>query len=214
MDKNFKKAYYVVLGILILIFFTQDIDIYKIDNPNDILVLVNKYNHLPDDYIPNDLEFINLKYSNEGKKLRHIARVAFENLSEEASKLGYTIIAVSAFRDYDYQKQLYNQYVLDKGNEYASMCSAQPGHSEHQTGLSLDVEGSNHDYDNFQDTLDFIWMKDNAHKFGFILRYPLGKEDITKFKYEPWHYRYVGIDVATKIYEENLTLEEYLKNRK
>ena len=166
MSENFKKAYYLVLGILILVFFTQDIDLHKIENPDDILVLVNKYNHLPSEYVPSDLELISLDYSNSGKLLRHEAKVAFEKLSLEASKLGYRIIVVSAYRSYEYQSKLYNQYVIDKGSEYASMCSAKPGHSEHQTGLSLDVEGSNHDYDNFQDTIDFLWMKDNAHKFG------------------------------------------------
>ena len=96
--------------------------------------------------------------------------------------------------------------------EYALTCSAKPGHSEHQTGLAVDVEGENKDYDNFEDTKEFIWMKNNAHRFGFILRYPKGKEHITGFKYEPWHYRYVGIETATKIFKQNITLEEYLNS--
>ena len=95
------------------------------------------------------------------------------------------------------------------GSDYAEHCSAKPGHSEHQTGLAVDVEGSNHDYDDFENSKEFAWMKKNAHLFGFILRYPEGKTTITGFKYEPWHYRYVGKDVAKIIYEENLTLEEY-----
>jgi len=184
-----------------------------VDNPDDYLVLVNKNNQLKSNYIPKDLELISLNYSNEFKYLRHEAKIHFESLSKEASILGYRIVAVSAYRDYDYQKKLFNYYVDKKGLEYALECSAKPGHSEHQTGLSVDVEGTNRDYDNFIGSKEYIWMKDNAHKYGFILRYPKGKEHITGFKFEPWHYRYVGIDVATYIYNNNLTLEEYLENK-
>lgn len=209
--KKYKKTYYIILGILILLFFTKDIDLnYKIQNPDDYLVLVNKKRELPSDYIPNDLELISLRYANSDKYLRHDARIAFEKLSQNAYELGYIIIATSTYRSYDYQKKLYDNYVKEKGEEYANNCCAKPGHSEHQTGLAVDVEGSNHDYDNFEQTTEFPWMKENAYKYGFILRYPTGKEDITGFKYEPWHYRYVGIEVATYLHEHNLTLDEYL----
>lgn len=218
MDDKLKKAYYIILSILILIFLTKDAkedNFYKniklISNPDDYLVLVNKNNQLNFNYVPNDLESISLKYSNEDKYLRHEAKINFENLSEDALKLGYRIIAVSAYRDYNYQNQLFNNYVKDKGLDYALDCSAKPGHSEHQTGLAVDVEGSNNDYDNFIDTKEYLWMKDNAHKYGFILRYPKGKENITGFKFEPWHYRYVGKEIATYLYNNNLTLEEYKK---
>jgi len=219
MEKNLKKAYYIILSILILMFFTKDSitddnfykDIKLVDNPNDILVLVNKNNQLRQSFIPNNLESISLKYSNAEKYLRKEAKMAFESLSDKASKLGYRIVAVSAYRDYNYQMELFNYYVEEKGLDYALNCSAKPGHSEHQTGLSVDVEGSNKSYDDFEDSPEFEWMKNNAHKYGFILRYPKGKEHITGFKYEPWHYRYVGVNVATYLYQNNLTLEEYLK---
>ncbi len=216
MEKNLKKAYYIIIGILILLFFNKDEEgFYKniklIENPDDVLVLVNKNNQLLSSYIPKNLESISLKYANKDKYLKKEAKIAFEKLSEDASKLGYRIVAVSAYRDYNYQNELFNYYVKEKGLNYALECSAKPGHSEHQTGLALDVEGSNKDYDNFENSKEFIWMKDNAHKYGFILRYPKGKENITGFKYEPWHYRYVGNDIAKYIYENNLTLEEYFK---
>jgi len=163
--------------------------------------------------MPSDLVILNIKYSNANKELRKEAAASFELLSADALLLGYRIVAVSAFRDYDYQKKLYNYYVKEKGRSYADSCSARPGHSEHQTGLAVDVEGSNHDYNNFEDTNEFYWMKNNAHRYGFILRYPEGKEKITGFKYEPWHYRFVGVDVATYIFENNLTLEEYLSEK-
>ena len=154
---------------------------------------------------------ISLKYAYENKYLRSVAKEAFEKLSYDASLLGYRIIATSAYRDYKYQEELFNYYVTEKGLDYALMCSAKSGHSEHQTGLAVDVEGSNFDYDEFENSEEFNWMSKNAHKYGFILRYPKGSEHITGFKYEPWHYRYVGIDAATYIYENNITLEEYIQ---
>ena len=220
MEENLKKAYYIILGILILLFFTKDVntknEFYKniklIENPDNLLVLVNKNNQLQSSYIPSDLESISLRFANKDKCLKKEAKEAFEKLSSEASALGYRIVAVSAYRDYSYQNELFNYYVEEKDLEYALNCSAKPGHSEHQTGLAVDVEGENKDYDNFEDTKEFNWMKDNAHRFGFILRYPKGKEDITGFKYEPWHYRYVGVEIATEIYNKNITLEEYLNH--
>lgn len=217
-NDNLKMAIYIVLTLLIVLFYTKDInlfeeDFYKkteeISNPDIINVLVNKKFRLPKDYIPNDLEIININYANENKMLRKEAKEAFESLSEDALKEGYKIIAVSTYRDYDYQNNLYEEYVSTSGMEYADKCSARAGHSEHQTGLAVDVMGSNNDYNLFVDTKEFSWMKDNAYKYGFILRYPENKEKITGFKYEPWHYRYVGKIVAETIYKENLTLEEY-----
>ncbi|MDD2181436.1 MAG: M15 family metallopeptidase [Bacilli bacterium] len=188
-------------------------DINYIKNPHDLLVLVNKNNKLTSNFIPNNLVIINSTYANDNKLAREEAQTNFEKLSLSAKVLGYYIIAVSAFRDFEYQNELYNHYVETKGLEYADLASARPGHSEHQTGLAIDVMGSNKDYNKFDECIEFEWMKNNAHLYGFILRYPEGKEKITGFKYEPWHYRYVGKKVATDIYHKNLTLEEYLKNQ-
>lgn len=189
--------------------FYENINI--VENPNDIDVLVNKNNKLDKNYVPYDLEKISILYSNDDKYLRKEAKDAFENLSMDAKRKGYRVIATSTYRSYDYQEKLYNHYVEEYGLEYADNCSARKGHSEHQTGLAVDVEGTDSDYNDFEDTKDFIWMKDNAHKYGFILRYPKDKTHITGFKYEPWHYRYVGIEIATYMYEHNLCLEEYKK---
>ena len=217
MDKKIKMAYYIILVILILLFFFPEDEFYQnikiINNPNNLIVLVNKNNQLLRNYKPNDLEKINLEFANEKKYLRKEAKIAFEKLAKDAKQLGYRIVAVSAYRDYNYQNELFNYYVKEKGLDYALECSAKPGHSEHQTGLAVDVEGENKDYDNFLDTKEFTWMKNNSYKYGFILRYPKGKEHITGFKFEPWHYRYVGIKIAKEIYEKNITLEEYLKSR-
>lgn len=215
-----KRYVYIVIIILILVFFTKDIDFkdifYKetdvIKNPSDLLVLVNKNYKLAHDYIPDNLELINTMYANDNQKLKIEAKLAFERLSKDAKEENFKIVAVSTYRDYDYQEKLFDKYVKESGEEYALSCSAKAGHSEHQTGLALDVMGSNNDYNYFEETKEFLWMRENAHKYGFILRYPSGKEHITGYKYEPWHYRYVGIDVATIIYNEDLTLEEFYFN--
>ena len=215
MDKK-KISILIVVFILILIYKENDDKFYKnikiIKNPDKLDVLVNKNNQLPKDYIPNNLEVLDVKYAYENKHLQKEAKEMFERLSSDASLIGYRIVATSTYRNYDYQNDLYNFYVKDKGLEYADKCSARPGHSEHQTGLAVDVEGSNASYDDFEESIEFNWMKENAHKYGFILRYPKGKEKITGFKYEPWHYRYVGKEVATIIYNKNITLEEYKKD--
>ncbi len=219
--KIFKTCYYTLLAILIVLFYTRDLNLfgnkfYKnikiIKHEDDILALVNKNNKLTKSYVPSNLKKINTKYAHEDKYLREEAKIAFEKLSKKAKKENLNIIAVSAYRSFDYQEKLFNNYKKEFGKKYALKCSAKPGHSEHQTGLAVDVMGSNKDYNKFAETEEFKWMKENAHKFGFILRYPKGKENITGFKYEPWHYRYVGIYIATIIYQEDLTLEEfYLK---
>lgn len=215
-EENFKKCVYIVLALLILVFYTKDIDFFykkvkDIKNPDSLMVLVNKLNRLQSNYVPHDLEQISLNYATNNKFLRKEAKENFEKLSSDAKKIGYSIIAVSAYRDYDYQENLFNNYVKEKGENYALKCSAKAGHSEHQTGLSVDVMGSNNDYDQFEKSKEFDWMKNNSYKYGFILRYPKGKEYITGFKYEPWHYRYVGKDIASIIYTERITLEEYYK---
>lgn len=221
--KVYKYIFYAIIFLSILFIILKNSNLFgirfyknikNIKNPENMLVLVNKNHKLSKDYIPSDLEKISLKYATEEKYLRKEAKVAFERLSEEAKLRNYKIVATSTYRSYEYQDKLYNYYVETQGLEYADLCSARPGHSEHQTGLAVDVMGSNNDYDRFEESIEFTWMRNNAHKFGFILRYPKGKENITGFKYEPWHYRYVGVDVATEIYQNDITLEEYYKTLK
>ena len=143
--------------------------------------------------------------------MRKEAAINFEKMAYNAQKKGYKIIVASAYRDYFYQKKLYSNYLKEMGN-LAKTASAKPGHSEHQTGLAIDIMGENYDYNKFIETKEFNWMQENAYKYGFILRYPSGKENITGIKYEPWHYRYVGKKLAKYLYENNLTLEEYKKS--
>ena len=160
------------------------------------VLIVNKEIPLPEDYNP---------------EMQPEVIEAYTQMFEDGAAEGLNFELVSGFRSYDYQAELYNNYVSRDGKEAADRYSAEPGHSEHQTGLAIDV-GS---YDSavllqtsFEYTPEFQWMKDVAHEYGFIIRYMKGKEDITGYMYEPWNLRYVG-DKATEIYESGLTLEEY-----
>ena len=202
-----------ILFILIMILYSNNNFYKNINNtiPIGYDYLVNKNYKLSSNYIPNDLESINLEFACENKYLRKEAKEAFEEMAKSAKKEGLTILAVSTFRNYEYQEKLYNNYVNDLGKFRADIASARAGHSEHQTGLAVDVSDISLDYDNFENTKEFLWMRENSYKYGFILRYPKAKYDITGFKYEPWHYRYVGISTAKYIYKSNITLEEYKK---
>jgi len=172
-------------------------------------VLVNKFYYLNKDYVPNNLEEINNDYSIPGKKLVNTARISFEFLAKKAKEEGLTIRAISTYRSYDYQSNLYNNYAKEDGVEEADKYSARPGFSEHQTGFAVDIDNKTTNYNDFENTNEYKWMQENAHKYGFILRYPKGKEYITGYMYEPWHYRYVGVKIATFIKRNNLTYEEY-----
>ena len=178
-------------------------------NQNSNFVLVNKFYYLDENYVPEKLEEIDNKYSASGKYLVNVAKISFECLAKKAKEEGLNIRAVSAYRNYSYQTNLYNNYVKQDGVENADKYSARPGFSEHQTGLAVDIDNGISNFNNFENTKGFTWMKENAYKYGFILRYPKDKEYITGYIYEPWHYRYVGIDIATFIYQNNLTYEEY-----
>jgi len=179
------------------------------NNLNQIIILVNKYIYLPNDYIPNNLTVINSEFTSSTRQLVFEAKEAFEKMATEAKKQGYTIRVISAYRSYDYQKGLYDNYVEKDGQELADTYSARPGHSEHQTGLVIDIDNGKVDYNNFENTEEFKWMENNAHNYGFILRYPRNKECITGYDYEAWHYRYVGKEIATFIKNNNLTFDEY-----
>jgi len=178
-------------------------------NIDTTYVLVNKYYNLDSDYVPKNLKVIDSKYSVPGKKLVNVARISFEHLAKKAESEGYSIRAASTYRSYSYQSNLYDNYVKQDGVSNADKYSARPGFSEHQTGLAVDVDNGKSSFNNFENTKEYKWLLDNAYKYGFILRYPKGKEDITGYMYEAWHYRYVGVEIAALIHENNMTYEEY-----
>ena len=135
------------------------------------------------------------------------AEEAFNRLSDDAEKEGLDIYASSTFRSYEDQERIYNSYVESDGQEAADTYSSRPGHSDHQTGYALDVNTID---DAFGYTPESDWLKIHAHEYGYIIRYPEGKADITGYQYEPWHIRYIGVDKATEVYESGLSLEEFL----
>lgn len=186
------------------------IDYKLVENPDSYLVLVNKYNKLDENYKPNDLERINTNYSTKNLYLRKEAKENFESMCRDASSLGLSIRAISSYRTWNYQNSLYDGYVSENGTEKADTYSARPGFSEHETGLATDVMGSNGIYTKFDETNEYTWLINNAHNYGFIIRYPENKEDITKYMFESWHIRYVGKSAAKYIYRNNICLEEYL----
>ncbi len=184
-------------------------EVKEIENKSDLLVLCNKYNTLGPDYVPEDLVLMSTQYAYSNQYMRKEAAEAFYKLSAAAKADGYKIVAASTYRSYKQQEALYAGYVASKGQEAADLCSAKPGTSEHQTGLAVDVTDMVLPYDSFGQTESYIWAKDNIHKFGFIIHYGEGKTPITGYKTEEWHFRYVGVDVATKVYELGITWDEY-----
>lgn len=201
------------------------------------LTLANKSYNIGADFLPDELVEVARKYCVDDRTYLLSGNAAFaaEALIREMRALGYDISITSAYRSYDYQTTLYNRYFEQEKAAHPDWSdeqikkqvltySAYPGTSEHQTGLCVDLitsemsglwnygsETPNNPYDKgFAETDEFEWLKDNAHKFGFILRYPENKTDITGYSYESWHYRFVGIDAATDIYMQGITLEEYL----
>ena len=176
---------------------------------NTSKILVNKYNYLGSNYVPKNLENISLKHSRSGMKLVSYAKDAFEKMAKAAKKDGYNIVAMSSYRSYKYQVDLYNRYKSKDGKTAADTYSARPGFSEHQTGLAVDIYNGKKDFNNFEKTKEFNWMRKNAYKYGFILRFPKDKVKQTGYQYESWHYRYVGKKVAKYINKNNLCFEEY-----
>lgn len=188
--------------------FYKDIIPTNLNNEN--LMLVNKYYYLDENYEPKNPKTLSTNYTYwSNSTLNEDAYNAFIEMVDDAKELGYSLIDTSAFRTYSYQSYLFNKYLAERGLEETLKSSAKPGHSEHQTGLATDIVKPNVSMYDFKNTAEFAWLKENSYKYGFILRYPEGKEYLTGYKYEPWHYRYVGVETATYIYENDIVFEEY-----
>ncbi len=198
----------------VMMLVNSDVDIAHytkiktIENPADKLVLCNKNNKLPNDFVPKLGTY-------KGQMLEVTALEAYKKMESALNKTGYSLHIRSGYRSYATQKYLYGSYVKTDGVSGADTSSARAGHSEHQTGLAIDIiqpgiSSSTTLYTaNFQNTKQYAWLQEHAHEYGFILRYPKDKSDITGYIYEPWHYRYVGIDAAKIIWQEGITFEEY-----
>ncbi len=182
----------------------------KTDIDKDILLLSNKFHYLDENYEPDDLVNIKNWYAyGDTERIRDEVLNAYLSMYDQAVKNNIKFIINSSFRSYQEQQETYDDYEATYGKEYADGIAARPGFSEHQTGLALDIISPGTKGDEFDQTDTFKWLQNNAYKYGFILRYPKDKEYITGYRYESWHYRYVGIDVAKYIHDNNITFDEY-----
>ncbi len=185
-------------------------DPVEADTSKENLLLVNKFHQLSKDFEAPDLEKVKNWYAyGDDPMLRKEAYEKFIDLFNAAKEDGLTIIISSAYRDYEYQDKLYNDYLIQLGQKKTDEVAARPGFSEHQTGLTVDVTTYGANTETFETFEEFTWLQNHAHEYGFILRYPKDKEYLTGYGYESWHYRYVGVEAATYIYEHNITFDEY-----
>ncbi len=186
--------------------------VYEIENPN-ALVLIKKGFVVRSDYVPSDLRKVNIPYESEKGQMQDKAATALETMYADAKEEGYELMIKSSYRSYEDQLAVYNEYFSTYDADYAASLVSTPGSSEHQLGLSVDltsedvVDGT---YSTFGQSKAYKWVEKNAHKYGYILRYPENKSSQTGATNEPWHFRYVGKKAAKEIYKNNWTLEDYI----
>jgi len=188
----------------------------------DFSILVNKENLLASDYVPDELVTIDEPMGSKIDKnyVNHLNAEVYRNfklMQADALKQGFEIFVDSSYRTYAYQEKVFNSIAIEKGLEHALQYVAPPGGSEHQTGLAFDVifrRNGEMIEEQLETDPEIIWLYENSYKYGFILRYPKGKEEITGFNYEPWHFRYVGKELAMELHEKDITLEEYYELKK
>lgn len=211
--RKFKLLVSILCGILLITIAISTL----YNREKDYLILVNKQNKISHKYVPNDLTVPYVRFSapdDMAKNMRLEAANALENMFNAAERDGLILYGISGYRSYESQQSVYDNSVATQGQDYTNKYVAIPGTSEHQTGLVMDVasEGYFSLDSNFEESDEFKWLSQNMSNYGFILRYPKGKEDITGYNYEPWHLRYVGVGPAKEITDSGLTLEEYLSN--
>ena len=189
-------------------YYTQDFDTNLKD---DYLILVNKYYHLNADYVPDDLVSVsNRYYYGENHQIRSVVYDAFIDMWNAANNEGIYLIINSSYRTYAEQQQVYDSYKDSRGTTYADSIAARPGYSEHQTGLAIDIFSTEYTTtSNFKDSPAHQWLVNHAYQYGFIQRYEEDTEEITGFAGEAWHWRYVGVEVATYLHEHDITFDEY-----
>ena len=240
-NKKYVRAAVAALGVTLLLTacggkgrpsYDYGIDMESYENAITVkdesyLILVNKQHPCGADHAPASLSDLPAALTLYGKsiKLESTAALAVEALVLELHARGYEdIVITSGYRDYNYQQVLFNTYMEQERSKHPNwteeQCRAEvltysafPGESEHQTGLCVDLISTKKVVldESFAQNPAYAWLVENAHHFGFILRYPEEKEGITGYTYEPWHYRFVGVEAATAIYEQGITLEEYLQ---
>lgn len=187
---------------------------YSIFTDTDsLLVVANKKNRLPEGYEPADLVVADIPCTNGTAYIRAVANSAIQSMYNDALAEGVYLAVSSAYRSESYQSSLYYGYVANYGAESADTFSSRPGYSDHQTGLAADfVEGGAADFDEtFENTASGQWLASNAYRYGFIMRYPRNKDAYTGYHYEPWHFRYIGVEQATAMHntDPTISMEEY-----
>ena len=184
---------------------------YKTDTSKNEAMLVNKYFGLDNTYTPDDLMTISTLYAwGSGCEIRKILWEDYLEMFNAAKEAGHYLMINSGYRTYESQETIFKNYADTQGTEFAESIAARPGHSEHQTGLSIDIFSTkNTNRKTFADSEAAKWLADNSYKYGFILRYPKDKEKVTGYQYESWHFRYVGKKIAKYVYDNNITFDEY-----
>lgn len=209
-DKTFKEIVTIINTHINNDFYTNTM---KTDTSLGKYVILNKYYYADDTYPSENLIKVDGKYHVNGTSfyLNEECYEAFLKMYNDAYNAGYGFKMKSAYRSYDTQVTTYNYWVSTENGDKtkADIYSARAGFSEHQTGYAFDIRDYNWEYEDYGKSESFKWVSENAHKYGFIIRFPKGKEHITGYQYESWHYRYCGIECATYIYENDITFEEY-----
>lgn len=193
-------------------------DVETISDTSDPLMLINKYHKLPDDYEPENLVLtpsacvIGEDYSCQTETQYVVKEVAdaFQKMLSDAKKEGIELKSIASYRSFAYQKNLYDYYANLNGADYADAYYARPGQSEHNSGLAIDVTMGDWNFTELKEAPKYDWLLEHMAEYGFILRYPEDKVDITGYAYESWHLRYVGIEAALAIQQSGLTLDEYI----
>ena len=211
MKKNKDKPLNDVIAIVNV---HADNDWYNYDLDTDVKLnerlIVNKFYHLSEDYTPDDIVNFPIKYAYDNNRIRQICLDAFIDMWNAAMDDGIKFIVNSSYRDFNKQKQVYEDYKNWYGETKADEQAARAGYSEHQTGLAIDLFSTDNQLTGtFKDSQGYKWLKENAYKYGFIERYPEGKKYLTGYEFESWHWRYVGKEAAAVIQKEGITYDEY-----
>lgn len=209
-EENSKKSFKDVIAIVNAEAnrpWYEDVKTTKVENK--YLVLVNKFYSLPENYDPGVIKKFSSTYAFGDVSAEETCYNAFITMAKRAKEDGITLVLTSGYRTHEYQKNLFDDLVKQKGEQYALDIAAKPGTSEHETGLALDIFTYGGVMSTFKTTKTYEWLHNHAFEYGFIERYEEGKDYLTGYAPEAWHYRYVGIDVATAIKEKGITFEEY-----
>lgn len=203
---NNAQGYFELSGSYIEYYKETEVSV----NVDRYAMIVNKHYYIDENFIPSDLITLSTQYAASDRQLQSEASDALKAVCDALQEeTGLRMYASSAYRSYQQQEEIYNGYLATKGQEATDAMAARPGFSEHQTGLTVDMTPVGSSMTEFGDSEQYEWMIENCYKYGWILRYPEGKASITGYDYEPWHYRYLGVELATKVYNSGLTYDEY-----